>query len=106
LGDGIGRLLGRHVHARHRQPRALRELAGDPIELVLRSDLPRPHRSQGDLVAEEVRDEVHDARHHQRDRQALRAADELPAEQDQPGQKTEENRRFQVVVELAHHTRS
>jgi hypothetical protein len=82
--EGVGRLLRTDVDARHGKVRALTQLIDHVVQLATRArrvgeDFDAAHAGDGDLVAEEPGNDVHDAAQRDGDehaRLAVHAADE------------------------------
>ena len=94
---GVGRVLRNDVDPRHRQAAALREVGGDPVERMAGADLFRAVHREDDLVREPVRPEVHDGGQNEAEHQALRAAERLADQQEQPAERAEQKGRLQSV---------
>ena len=88
-GKRVRRWIRNDVHLRHRQAGLTRQPLGDAIERMLRANFLRAVHAQHDLVREPVRTDVHDDGDHQADHQAIGAAEDVPDDEQQAGQRAE-----------------
>src|SRR5262249_49498705 len=88
------------VDARHRQPRATRELFDDPIQTMARPDFLGRIHAQDNLVRKPVRREIRDDREHKSQRHPLRTAQNVADEKKQRAHDAEEQRGFDNVHNL------
>ena len=102
-GEGVGRLLGGYIDARHRQAGAAGEPLNDSKEGMIRPDFLGASRGQCDLIAEIEARNIHHGGDHEGDENALLPGDEAPADEDQAGEEAEENDCLDVVIELPVH---
>ncbi len=98
-GERIGRLFGNHVNPGHRQTRPRSQILDQAVKfgIVVGGDFLSAIHFEHNFVAEPVTEEIHGARHEQRDHRPIRTAEHLTDPHYQCGQEREENRGTKTI---------
>ena len=101
-GEGVGLLVRRHRHDRHRQPGPLPQAIHHPVQLrgLGLGDHVGAVHPEHQAVGEEVHHEVEEPAEDQGEHQPLGAAEQLPGQAEQADQGPHQNERLDVVHTL------